>query len=880
MSVSFVDPRYLWLLLALAPVVALGWGGQRLATLRRGLSLALRVLLLAALAGGLAGAQLVSPVRDLTTIFLLDVSDSVSPNQRAAQEQFVAEALRAMPDGDRAAIVVFGENAVIERLPSAGRTLGQLQSVPVVARTNIEDALRLGLTLFPADTQKRLVLLSDGGENSGRALTALRLAQSRDVAIDVVQTSLAAGAEVALTSLETVTQARDGQEIQLVANVESSVAQPGTVRFLVDQQIVGETPVQIPAGSSSYTSTIILNAPGYHQVTAQIVPSDDIRKQNNEASALINILGPPQVLIVAGAPEDGRNLADALRAARLVPVVVTPDAIPTTLGGLADYQAVVIANVNARNLPDETQRTLQSFVRDLGRGLVMIGGDQSYGIGGYTGTPIEEMLPVDMQLRNREKFPPVSVAVVFDISGSMGEMVGGRQKVELAAEGAARVAQLLRDFDEISVLPFDGRAQNPYGPVPGTERETAVEEILARGVVGGGGIDVFPALRDAGDMLKGRTLPIRHIILLADGSDSQSQEGAVQLAERQRGLGITTSVVAVGNGGDVPFLRNVAAAGGGRFFLVEDASQLPDIVLEEGQLAFAPYLVEETFLPSLGNDSPILADLLDENWPQIHGYNGTEPKDNAQVALYALDEAPLLAQWQYGLGRTVAWTSDFKGKWGRDLVVWDQFPRLAAQTVGWTLPVVSNDNIGVSTAFVGSEIEVTVYARDPSDLPLTGHAVTVDVVGADGVVRQATLREIGAGVYQGRVASPETGTYFLQLGGADAGGRPVFQRSAGVIVPYSPEYRQGQANPALVAAIAAEAGGRVIEQPAAAFDHTLRAVRRATPVHFGLLLLALLLLPLDIAVRRLRLGKLGELRLGRRKAAPTEPQLAGLAAAK
>jgi uncharacterized membrane protein len=880
MFVSFVQPNYLWWLLALPAILGLGLlGGRRLARWRNGISLALRVLLLVALIGSLAGTQLVRPVRQLTTIFLVDTSDSITPNQRAAQEQFIAEALRAMPAGDQAAIIVFGQNALIERVPSAERILGRIQSVPVVARTDIEQALTLGLALFPADTQKRLVLLSDGGENSGRALSALRLARTRDVSIDIVPVISAAGAEVALTTLRLPSQARTGQEIAFVAAVESSVAQNATLRFLVDQQVLNETPIALPAGTSEYTATVVLNDQGYHRVTAQIVPTDDTRRQNNEGSALINLTGKPKVLIVAGEPADGENIAPALIAASLTPEIVPPEGLPTTLAGLADYEAVVLANVPANTMAEETQQALQSFVRDLGRGLIMLGGENSYGIGGYTGTPIEEALPVEMQLRNREKYPPVSVAIVFDISGSMSEVVGGKQKVAIAAEGAARVVQLLRDFDEITVIPFDTASQNAYGPVPGSERDTAQREIIARGVAGGGGINIHDSLESAGTALRNREAPIRHIIILADGSDSEQQEGSIPLAQRYLRDGITTSTISIGSGGDTPFLRNLAKAGGGRSFLVEDALSLPDVILQDAQLSLAPYMVEKTFAPLLGSDSPIMASMLNTPWPNLHGYNGSVPKDNASVVLWALDDAPLLAQWQYGLGRSVAWTSDMKGKWARDLVVWSEFPRLVAQMVGWTLPVISNDNISVDTTFVGTELEVTLTARDASNAPLTGLNVRGDVVSDGGALAGLSLPEVGAGVYRGRVASPQAGTYFLQLGGADVEGRPVFQRTAGVIVPYSPEYRQGQANPALLQALAAQSAGRSLAAPAAAFDHTLDAVTRATPIGFALLLLAMLLLPLDIAVRRLRFGKI---RLARRPkpAAASDPLLGGLSAAK
>ncbi|WP_054536452.1 VWA domain-containing protein [Herpetosiphon geysericola] len=882
MGMSFVTPHYLWLLLLLVPVVAMGWfNGRRFQRSRLIGSLLLRSLLLITLIGSLAGAQIISPVKQLTTIFLVDTSDSITPNQRSQQDQFIADALQTMPDDDQAAIIVFGQNALIERLPSEVRTLSRIQSVPIAARTDLEQAMTLSFALFPADTQKRVVLLSDGGENSGQALNALELAQDRQIVVDVVTVEQMGGAEVAITALRMPGQARIGQELQIVAQIDSNEAQDATIRILIDRELYAEENLALPKGTLEYTSTVVLNDQGFHKVSAQIIPTNDIRKQNNEATALVNLQGPPKILVIANEPADAENIAPALEAANLQVTVVGPSGLPTTLADLADYEAVILANVPERLVADESQQALQTFVRDLGRGFVMIGGENSYGIGGYASTPIEELLPVEMQLRNREKYPPVSVAVVFDISGSMSEQVGGRQKVTLASEGAARVVQLLRDFDEITVLPFDSAVQNQYGPVAGSEREVAQGEIIARGVTGGGGINVHDSLVAAGSVLKGRNAPIRHIILLADGSDSQQQENAVRLTDEHRRLGITTSTIAIGNGGDVGFLNNVAVAGGGRHFLVENALALPDIVLQDAQLSLAPYIVEKSFLPLLGSDSVIMANLNTANWPQLLGYNGTMAKDNANMVLWADEDAPLLAQWQYGLGRSVAWMSDMKGKWGTNLTRWDQFPRLIAQMVGWTLPVISNETISVNASFVGPEMEVMLVARDPNDTPITGLLVDGNVVNDGGSQAGISLVEVSAGIYQGRISSPGAGTYFLQLAGRNSEGQAVFQETAGVIVPYSPEYRQGQSNPNLLNTIAQRSQGRVLTDPTKVFEHSLELVTRATPIHFNLLLTALLLLLLDIAVRRLRFGQLSKVWAGvrRRQAAPSQT-MGDLAAAK
>ena len=242
-------------------------------------------------------------------------------------------------------------------------------------------------------------------------------------------------------------------------------------------------------------------------------------------------------------------------------------------------------------------------------------------------------------------------------------------------------------------------------------------------------------------------------------------------------------------------------------------------------------------------------------WPQLQGYNGTVEKDAAQVVLVASDGSPVLAQWQFGLGRAVAWTSDLKGQWAANWVNWSEFPRFVAQMVGWTLPRISGDTVSGEASLVGTDVQIDVAANDADDNPQTGLTVEARMVGPSGTPQPQLLQEVGPGRYQARVPSPIPGTYLVQLTGTDQNGKPVFARTLGLIVPYSPEYRQGQSNLQLLETLARESGGRSLSQPAQAFDHTLAAVRRAIPIELALLLLAALLLPLDIAVRRLSLRR-------------------------
>ncbi|HEY1015376.1 MAG TPA: VWA domain-containing protein [Herpetosiphonaceae bacterium] len=893
MFLSFVRPEYLLLLLALPLVWLLGWLNQRGRMAgRRWAALAVRTLLILCLVGSIAGAQVVQPVENLTTVFLLDSSDSVSPGQRSANEQFIAQALEAMQDGDKAAIVAFGENALVERVPSELKRLGQIQSVPIAARTNISQAIQLGLALFPADTQKRLVLLSDGGENVGQAMAALRIAGKRNVPIDIVPTGGAVnGPEVAITDLRAPGSARTGQEIQLVATVESNLAQAARLRFTGDNTLLAEQDVQLPAGTATFTATVEVGDQGFHRYGAEVVPASDTRPQNNIASSLVDVGGPPRVLIVEGVPGEAANAYDALLAAELSPDRIPATALPSDLPTLSEYEAIMLVNVASRDIPEQTQRALKSYVGDLGRGLLMIGGKQSFGVGGFTKTPIEEALPVDMDVRNRQQRPDIALVFIIDKSGSMdachcdgGDMGaregGGTRKIDIAKEAVVEAATVLGQEDKLGVVTFDEQAHWTINTAK-IQSLTDIEGALAP-VPPNGQTNVLSGMQAGLESLRQTDAKIKHAILLTDGwSRSGDIEG---IAAQMNQEGITLSVVAAGNGSSDALAR-IAEAGGGRYYPAKTMEEVPQIFLQETIQAVGTYIIEEPFTPAYAADSPILAGLQD-GLPQLLGYNGTAEKDSAQVVLVGSDGSPVLAQWQFGLGRSVAWTSDLKGQWASNWVGWEEFPRFVAQMVGWTLPRVGGDTVSGEASLIGTEVQIDLAAQDAQGANQTDLIVEARLVGANETTKPAGLTEVAPGRYQARLPSPVPGTYLVQITGADRAGKPIFARTLGLIVPYSPEYRQGQSNAQLLQTLAAGSGGRSLSEPARAFDHTLDAVQRAIPIELLLLTLAALLLLLDVAVRRLSLRR-SDLALARsamrgRQAAAAAPSatVAGLQQAK
>ncbi|MCA9936003.1 MAG: VWA domain-containing protein [Ardenticatenaceae bacterium] len=860
---NVTNPLALVLLLLIPYFV---WVGRPYTAVRRWrewVSLGLRLLIMLLLTLSLAGTEVVRAADELAVVFLVDASDSMSAAQAAQAETFVREAIEQMTPNDQAAVILFGANALVERPLSGLSELAPITSVPQKLHTDIAEAVRLGLALFPAGSARRLVVLSDGAATIGNAQEAAQLAAAGDVQIDTVYLPRESGAvEALVTAVSAPTRIVQGESFRIDITAESTANVPATLRVLSAGSVVYEESVDLRSGVNNFAVRLRATEQEFARYQVQLTPSEDTYYQNNELAAFTEIVGPPRVLLVANdgtLADDGTPLPDespqlrlALEAAGLPVDQITPANFPASLAELSNYATVILVDVNAKNLTPRKMETLQSYVRDLGGGLVAVGGPESYGMGGYFRTPLEETLPVDMQIKDQERFPSVSIVIVIDRSGSMGAQEGGLTKIQLAAEGAVRVVELLNDFDDIAVIPVDTQPDNPIGPLPASQREEAIGLIRQIGA-GGGGIYVRTGLEAAAEALAQSSNQVKHIILLADGADSEQKEGVPELIAALTAEGVTISTVSIGQGPDTAWLKQMAELGNGRFHFTDQAANLPQIFTQETTSIQRSYLIEEQFFPTLASGSPMLAGITAV--PPLYGYVGTSPKGTAQVILESHMGDPLLAAWQYGLGRAVAWTSDATGRWGVDWVRWDGFPVFWAQVVRWTVAQGRDSNVETAVQFNEEQATLTVDARNGGGEFLNNLQMEANVVAPSGEVHNLTLQQIAPGRYAAEFVPQTDGAYFIRVAGTEAGeGDAVVGQTSGWVLGYSPEYLQFETSPVLLENMAALTSGRDLSGEGggtAVFDHSLPSQAATRPIWPWLTLLAVALLPLDIATRRL-----------------------------
>lgn len=823
-----------WALLLLLPVALFVWlmvrGTMRLTGLRRVSAITVRVLILVLLIAIAAGVTPYQRTEQRNVIFVADRSASLGSDEVISK--WVQEAIDSKSERDRAAVVSFGLHAAVER------ALTEEQAGAFALRTEvnrsfsqISGGLQLAGGMLPDGG--RLVLLSDGEENAGDLLKQGRRLRDQGIAVDVVYLPKRTAADAALESLRVPSSLKLGEKFVFEIAVTSTFAGEAELRLYEDNAEKANVIVQLEAGENRFALQSIANEPGFHRYRAEIYAAGDRQARNNAAYAFSRVDGPPRVLVVEGAANSSGNIASALQASFIPYDVVLPEQLPVELADYARYDSLILNNVPATRIAEAPMRNVEAAVADYGIGLVAIGGKDSYGLGGYYKTPIEKALPVYMDLKGKRQLPSLGLILVIDKSGSMD---GG--KLELAKEAALRTVELLREQDTVGVIAFDGSPWWVVEPVQLSDRDQVMNAI--RGIQPSGGTEIYSAVEAGLNRMLDVQAQRRHIILLTDGQ-SGNRSGYGGLTATMRENDITMSTVAVGDGADTALLESLARDAQGRYYFTNDQSTIPAIFSRETTMMSRTYIVENRFTPAVGQAGD-WAGWLSLGLPAVDAYVATTPKETAEQVLVTPLGDPLLARWQYGSGRTVAWTSDLTGQWAKDWAAWDGMPDAFAQWVKWTFPQFTGEPYEVAAEWQGGEAKLRI--RESSGDGGSADDLRAVVTDERGRRSELTPIPVAPGEYEAQVGVEGPGAYLTQIGGS----------LSGFVIPYSPEYRVSDAGGReKLEQLAAITGGRMLmlEQPEAAFEGPRTVTKQFRDVTRPLLILALLLWLMDIAIRRL-----------------------------
>ncbi|MEL6177772.1 MAG: VWA domain-containing protein, partial [Myxococcota bacterium] len=611
MAWSFEQP---WLLLTLLAIpVLLVWTARsaglndRVTQIATGLRCG--VILLLALA--LAGLSLLDEHDELSVMYVVDVSRSIAQTETSAQEAepggssgtrraraFVEASLKARKDNDRAGVVVFGSQPEVETLVRASSELPSWSSQPPVGGTHIEAALRLALAAFPPDTHRRIVLLSDGVETHGQATAQSIVARELGVPIDVVALPTAAqGPDTRVEGLMVPPSIEAFQPFDLKVQIRSPGPARGRLLLYRDAQLLGELPVEMKGGLDVITIPQKLAEGGLHRYRVTLDVEGDAEPRNNEARATVHTEGKAQVLLLEGYEGSSSHLKAALERAHFAVTEGDIGDVPETLEQMVVYDVIILSDIPATELGRLQMSAMAQVVTDLGKGLIMIGGDRSFGVGGYYKTPIASILPVSMTREAKKEMPSQGIVLAIDRSGSMGGFHGanGPSKIALAKEAAVFVVELLTSRDELGVMGFDGAASwvLPYGKLD--DKSEAMRRIAT--LRAGGGTNIYNALQAAFRGIKRGDSATKHIILMSDGIAENSDLPSLARTIHENSITLTT--VAIGSDSDRYTMETLARIGGGRYYETESADAIPQIFTRETLMASRNFLIEQEFVPEV-----------------------------------------------------------------------------------------------------------------------------------------------------------------------------------------------------------------------------------------------------------------------------------------
>jgi uncharacterized membrane protein len=732
---------------------------------------------------------------DLHVNFLVDVSQSVDLKQASESLATIDTWIQGLRSHDTWSLFAVGRGVrQFESTEEMRKVLEQWQTG--VADDEFRSATRLARGLldtrlaFPAGKVRQAVVLTDGQETDDDIAAVLR--QLAEEGIEVRRWPLAGLSfpEAAVVSVTPSSpEAFQGEIAHLSVRLAANRAMESTVRLIHKGVAVQSRPITLKPGDKNLADfDVEMATPGETIWTVEVQPAEDHFPINNQASCTISVKGKPSILVLHEKPKEMRAIVRALREQEMNVEVRSEHGLPESLEGMTAFDAIVLADFPATSMSPRQMQMIKQYVTDLGGGLIMFGSENSFGLGGYYKTPVEDVLPLISRFEKEKEKPSLAMVLVIDKSGSMTG-----QPIELARQAAKATVELLSARDSIGVIGFDGDTQVICEMTSAASRDavqSAIDSLQA-----GGGTYMYPAMVTAMKMLDATPAKIRHMICLSDGQTQPADHES--LVEEMAGKGITVSTVAIGNDADRPLMSRIAELGHGRYYETNDPANVPQIFTKETMQATRSAIKEDMFACVRVGDHPMLTGVNEKDLPLSLGYVMTEAKPTAQLLLAVESGDPLLAVGRYGLGSGMAYTSDLTERWGAEWLAWDGCGKFWAQAIRSVLRKNSVDGLRVETHRVNDGWELDMHRRGDDGLPINGIQWNASLLDEQGHTETLPVQETGLGRYHAKVVATDKQHLTLRLRDEDHDKTKVlcFQQS------YPAEYQLTQEMPPTMAAL-------------------------------------------------------------------------------
>jgi Mg-chelatase subunit ChlD len=880
-----------WLYLIIPAVPFLIWYHLRslsdFPVWQKRLSLVLRILVLGLLAVSLAGPVLMRETDKQMIVFAIDRSESIDDAARTKAEEYLMKAIRAAEKAE--AEIRFLEfdryprkpteqwktepwraegreprqpskaaEQMIVREPgmepgaaeqgSADSPLPRSEhddledSEPTGLGTDLEAAIRTAIASMPPSRVRRIVLLSDGNPTEGGDVLAT--ASEGGVPIWTVPLPSRSEPEVQLTRVVAPTQVRQGQPFYVEVIVSSNRDGEGAIELYRGDIKIGEDDpklVKISKGENTFRFRQTVLGKRQESFAARLRGFEDTLLDNNESETVVYAQGRPRVLLVDPDVDQTDSLRWALDEQSIDVEVRPPEGIPSDLTEIQGYECVILSNVPATAMSMRQMDLIRIYVKELGGGLVMLGGDQSFGLGGYYRTQVEEILPVRSNFEKEREKPSLAMMLVIDKSGSMGG-----QKIELAKDAARAAVELLGPRDAIGVIAFDGSAYAVSELRSTSDKGQIIDAVST--IEASGGTNMYPGMVDALEALRAATAKLKHVILMTDGVSSPGDfQGAASDMSANR---ITLSTVALGRGASEDLLEELAQIGGGRYYFCDSPDAIPQVFAKETVEASQSAINELPFTAQLVRPTAVLEGIDLELSPLLLGYVVTRPKPTAEFILASESGDPLLAWWRYGLGMSVAFTSDAKNRWAGEWLSWPDFGPFWAQIIRHAMRRDDNRGVFVDVRRNGGNTFVSLDSVDQNGNFVENAITALTVIDPRLKRSKVSMRQTAPGRFEAEIQTAGRGAYHLDLAQTRQSG--TTQRSSrGISVGYSDELRLLPTAHATLQRIAMLSEGRYDPMPEQIAESEGTTAREPLPLWPWLLMIAMSVFVADVAMRRI-----------------------------
>ena len=797
MEYQFTNPDYLKFLYALPVFWIVSIFGYRhlpvskiiLSTFLRSMVFLLVVIVLA----GLSGKE--KSKREISAVFLVDMSDSITWEGKEWMWNYVKDVNGALDEDIKKGVVIFGgeSRAITPTLTEDLELESMLGSITdsniSTDRTDIASGIMATLGIMPEDSSKIVILLSDGNQNLGEVERAALMAAGNDVKVYVVSPpDIQKGGEILVKKVVAPKEINEGEMINVKVVIENrnDGAVKGHLRLHNKEGVLKEWNTEFKSGISAFEVPYKSEEKGFIKFSASLdIEADglDLDKENNSKFAFVNVSDKTRLLYVNGAKNEKMYLPDALEDKTIDVEIKRPDQIPKTLQEYLKYDSIIFSNVSKDSISDEQMVLLEKYVKDYGGGFVMTCGVNITAEGGYSGTKIEEILPVKIiggEPPKKEKKTRLSLILIIDKSGSM---LG--KKMLFAKKASIELIKQLKTNDNFGIIAFDTA---PHTIVELKSKEDVKKEIIRKLSMlnADGGTDIFPAMDAAYRQIRQKNSKVNHVILLSDGNTKSIYYHYNKMISKFQQAHITVSTIALGTWlVNTKLLEDIAKKTKGQFYQISDIIKLPRLIIKDSEFFVSQSdFHEEHFYPSINQKSQILNGIYDKQFPPLKGHTITEAKENVEVPLITNimgKTDPILADWRYGLGKVVVYASDANARWSSKWINWAMFNKFWSQVVRWSMRDISKANYGIK---IKTEDDTMSLQIESSSLMEDNTKLNVQLISPDYAdsVQELLLKQVAPKRYISELADISPGVYNLKISRV-RDGKVIDLKTKGLLIP-------------------------------------------------------------------------------------------------